>query len=106
MTPDSTNGGSTNSGPTSRAALDDFAWFDRNPARRFRARAAAEGVRLIRRRSGNVLLRTLAPLARVPSCENEIEARWWMAAWPDLSPKERAALIKESRRGRPKRRAA
>jgi hypothetical protein len=91
---------------TDAEALDDFAWFDRNPARRFRARAAAEGVWLIRRRPGNVFLRTLAALARVPSYEDEIEAWWGLAASPDLSSKERAALIKESRRGRPKRRAA
>jgi hypothetical protein len=88
-------------------ALDESIWFDRNPDRRYRARPAADGrVWLIRRRPGNVFLCTLARLARVPSSEGEAERWWWLTAWPELSPRERAELIKESRRGRPKRRAA
>ena len=90
-----------------RDAIADIAWFDDHSSRRYRARPTADGPTwLIRRRGGGVFLRTLAALARVPTLEDEIEARWWLAAWPDLSPKERSDLIKASRRGQPKRRAA
>jgi hypothetical protein len=84
---------------TDAGAIDDKAWFDDHPNRRFRARSGGGATWLIRRRGGDVFLRTFAQLAKVATSEDEIEAQWWLAAWPNLSPKEREELTKASRRG-------
>jgi hypothetical protein len=82
--------------------VTDAAWFDANPGRRYRARAASNGQVWLVRKRGRVFLRTLAPLPRIPTLEREIEARWFSAAWPDLTPHERAALVRESLRNKKK----
>jgi hypothetical protein len=84
---------------TGADAIDDKAWFADHPDRRFRARAGDGAAWLIRRRGGDVFLRSFAQLAKAPASEAEIEAQWWLAAWPNLSPKEREELTKASRRG-------
>jgi hypothetical protein len=79
-----------------RAALDDAIWFGEHPQRCCRAHPASDGQIWLVRTRGRFFLRTLAQLPRVPVMESEIEVRWFAAAWPDLSPQERAALIWES----------
>jgi hypothetical protein len=76
-------------------AIDDDAWFDRNPGRRYRLRPGW----VVRRRRDGILLRS--PLPADQGCtESEAEAEriWWRAAWPQLAPRTRAKLLKAARR--------
>jgi hypothetical protein len=86
---------------TEAEAASDRAWFVDHPRRRYRLRRSASGVCLIRRRSGGVLLRTHADdLPRfVPDADTALRAAWIDAAWRDLSPMLRAALLKEIKKG-------
>jgi len=84
---------------TDADAVDNKGWFADHLDRRSRARAGGGATWLIRRRGGDVFLRTFAQPAKAPTSEDEIEAQWWLAAWPNLSPKEREELTKASRRG-------
>jgi hypothetical protein len=70
--------------------------------RRFRAHAGGDGVVWLVRQRGGVLLRTRVELPKLLDTEAESEALRWFAAWPDISPEERADLVKAAGRGQRK----
>jgi hypothetical protein len=76
------------------AALEDRAWFDGRPERRFRARAGDGGVWLIRRLAtgAEIFLRAFgrngAAIRNDGDCDGELAALWCMAAYPDWSPEQ------------------
>ena len=75
---------------------DDRAWFATHPNRRYRVRQAETGWWLVRRRSGGVLLRSWAAtlLPGLPDTDNALCEAWCAAAYPGLSPLERAKLVR------------
>jgi hypothetical protein len=78
---------------------DDRAWFATHPGRRYRVSASGTGWRLVRRRSG-VLLRvwTKALPRGLPNTDKALCAAWIDAAWPGLSPLQRAELMRQAGR--------
>ena len=90
---------------TDAEADDDRAWFSIHPNRRHRRRQAANGWWIVRRRSGGVLLRTRA--ASLPDTDGSpaladndkaLRVAWFDAAWPGLSPPQRAELVRQAAR--------
>ena len=83
---------------TAAEALDDGAWFDANPKRRYRVRPAQGGVWIVRRR-GRVMLRTFAATlpGKPPASERGIERLWYATAWTRLTPQQLAEFVRASR---------
>jgi hypothetical protein len=76
-------------------ALDDAAWFETYPHRRYRIRPGW----VVRRRPPDVFLRVpLPPGHRYVDTETGAQAAWWNCAYPSLSPHERQAMAKDARR--------
>jgi len=65
-------------------ALDDCAWFDGYPSRRFRACRAVGGYWLIRRRGDLFLWTFTRNVAAVADSDAEIATASYAAAWPEL----------------------
>jgi hypothetical protein len=86
--------------PSDEEALSDRSWFKNNPLRRYRRRRVGDTAWIIRRRGGDVLLRTLAAeLPRgLPDTDKGLRGAWIAGAWRDLNPRERDELAKQIRR--------
>jgi hypothetical protein len=80
-------------------AADDRVWFDLHPRRRYRLREGADGWWCVRRRSGDVLLRTSTTEIPpgLPDDDYGLREVWFLAAYPDSDPVERDELIKRAR---------
>jgi hypothetical protein len=82
-------------------ALDDGAWFDAHPARRFRARSARNLTWIVRRR-GNVFLRVVAARPLLPGdTDAALGPAWFESAYPDLlaaKARRRARKVSGGRR--------
>src|SRR5215467_1986947 len=79
-------------------ALDDGDWFMSRRQRRYRARFGSDGAIWLVRRKGRVYLRVRSDLRNMPvDVESAIESLWWRAVWPELPPKARQTLMRESR---------
>ena len=63
-------------------ALDDCAWFDGQPSRRFRARRSPGGAYWLVRKRGDVFLRTFTRnVIAVADTDAEVAAAWFSAVW-------------------------
>jgi hypothetical protein len=86
-------------------ALADAQWFDVQPDRRYRLRRRWA----IRSRGHSTFLRTpiIGPDHPGPDTEAVAERAWWTAAYPNLEPKARDAMVRAARKtARPTRRRA
>ena len=67
-------------------AIDDVAWFDRHPRRRYRARRGEGGLWPIRKVHDDVYLRTISGTGEVlADTDAELGPNWFAAARPQLS---------------------
>ena len=76
-------------------AVDDSAWFDRHPNRRFRARRKNGQTVLVRRVKDVILLQTIAGSFDGADSDVELAVRWFAAAYPGWSPEQ---ITKAARR--------
>jgi hypothetical protein len=82
--------------PTVSAAdvLDDAAWLETHPHRRYRLRPGW----VVRRRPPGVFLRSPLPSShRYVDTEASAEGAWWTCGYPFLTPAERQAMAKTAR---------
>jgi hypothetical protein len=81
-------------------ALDDGAWFDLHPKRRFRARRGPDGFWLIRKR-GDAFLRAYTRSA-VPGTDTDagLAPAWFESAYPDLLAAKARGRARKARGGR------
>jgi hypothetical protein len=80
----------------------DRAWFTDNPYRRYRLRGEPGNWWIIRRRTGDVLLRTACtsvPPGPIEHCDKALRRAWIDSAWRELNPAQREELLKEIKRG-------
>jgi hypothetical protein len=73
--------------------LDDIAWFDMHPGRRYRL----SGGWVVRRRGAVFLRAPIADSRGYPDTEDAAEAAWWLAAFPSLSPLARRQMAAAAR---------
>jgi len=81
-------------------AVDDDAWFDRNPSRRFRARRNGGGTVLVRRVKNAVFLRSITHSIGAADTDIELAVAWFIAAYPSWSPEQiTKAAFKAAKKG-------
>jgi hypothetical protein len=73
-------------------ALNDAVWFARRPGRRYRLRPGPDGTAWIVRRT------LFTPAFPYPDTDEALRPAWFLAAYPDLNPRERDELAKVARK--------
>jgi hypothetical protein len=85
------------------AVTDDDTFTDQqftadHPGRRYHRRPGLDGSVWLIRRQRRAYLRTIArPTVRCPDTDDALRRAWFEAAWPELVPPTRDALIKAAR---------